>query len=128
MNAVSPGTLTSYELAGLTADVLALVTDGETATTITYYTRGARSYDPSRGTAGYAETATTCAAHLSPVDLEEVDGARVGDLSVLIAASLLSAAPKVDDRLTIAGVRYSVYAVEDGTLPTHYRAYVRKAA
>jgi len=123
VNPLTADTLTARELSRVVADVRGLLTDTDTAQAVTYYTRGARVYDPARGTVGYSETATTITAHLAPVDLDEVDGAKVGDSKLLIAAADLSSAPAVDDRFRAAGTTYAVYAVQTGALSSHYTAF-----
>lgn len=126
MNSLGAGTLTARELASVVAEVDALVTDADTAVAVTYYPKGARAYDPARGTVSYADSGASIIAHLGPVDLDEVQGAELGDVKILIAFGDITDEPGPGDRFRAGSTTYAVYAAQTGPLSSHYTAYGRK--
>lgn len=123
MNTLGAGTLDARELAAVLVDARALVADADTGTAVVYYPTGTRAYDPGAGTVSYGDAGVSLTAHVGPVDLDAIEGARVGDAALLVSASLLTAAPVVGDRFTAGGAAYAVYAAQTGSLPSHHTAY-----
>lgn len=123
MNTIGAGTLTARELSAVLVDARALVSDADTGTAVVYYPSGTRAYDPGAGTVSYGDAGVSLTAHVGPVDLDAIEGARVGDVALIVSAALLTAAPAVGDRFTAGGVAYAVYAAQTGPLSSHYTAY-----
>ena len=123
--------LTSYELASMRAVVGKVVEDTEIgAVSATFRARSGRGYSPGSGTVSHAETSTTLYAMISPLTEREVaalDGARIGDVSILITVAALATPPRVDDRLTTLTTTYHIVSVDQVGVATHYRLVGRKA-
>lgn len=128
MNTIGAGVMDDIALAGLVVDVEALIGDTTTATSITWHPQGTRSWDPATGTVSYSGTTETLTGWYGPLSQREIantQGARTGDVRVLLAASDVT--PKVDDVFRIDTALYTVYALEDSPLSTHHVLYARKA-
>jgi hypothetical protein len=121
----------SVQLAGIVADVTALIHDAGVGTSVTVYTSSQRAYSFGAGTVADVEPGVSVTAWVSELGSEEaatIDGARVGDRKVLVVASDLTTAPRVDSRVSIGGVSHSVYHVDSGPLSTHYVLLTRKVS
>lgn len=133
MNVVGYGTLDDVATATLVADVAALCRDTDTGTSLTWIATGTRAYQPGSGTVDYAETRTTVTAWVSDLSLEQVqriEGAQLGDVSVLIAFADLATAPATDDRFLVgtgtSQRRYAVYRAISGPLSTHVHCFAHR--
>ena len=119
----SPGadTLSTRELAELKADARALVTDGQTMTTLTVWSTGDRGYNPGGGTVTYADTSTSVSAFVAPLTAKEISalaGAKLGDVRALVSTAALSSA-SVDDREAIGTAQYRVLVVDSGPVDAY---------
>lgn len=131
MNSIGTGVMDAVTLAGIRADVGALIHDADVGTTCLFYTSTSRSYDPASGLVTDTEAATSCVAWVGDLTVKEagdVQGARVGDRHILALASDFTTAPAVESRVSIGGVLHSIYHVESGPLATHYHLYARKVS
>jgi hypothetical protein len=63
---------------------------------------------------------------MSETEVQATAGALRGDSTVLIAASSLSTAPRVDDRILTASAAWHVLTVEQVGIASHYRLTARK--
>lgn len=129
MNQTSAGTLTPYEFATIREEVRGLLNDSETSVSVTWCPRTGRVYDPAAGTITHTEQAVQISAYAAPVDLTEIEGARVGDVKLLFTAGSVTTAPAVDDRwVEASGVAWAVYHVVTDAWKIHYTVYGRKVA
>lgn len=125
MNAIGAGLMDAVGLDSLVADVSALLSDADAASTVTYESRSGttRTFDAASGTVAYTETPTTLTAYLSDLALTRAnleEGAMVGDVQLLATYASLTTAPAVGDRFLVGSIAYAVYAVTRGPLNTHY--------
>lgn len=104
-----------YDLADIRSTVAGLLHDSDSGSTVTWYTPGARSYDPARGAVNNGETSTTFTAFCGPAEVDESKGVKAGDVLVLVPMSDV-ASPAIDTRFTVGGVAHVVYMVEPAPL------------
>ena len=129
MNMIGPGLVDNITLASIVADVASVMHDTDTAATVTFVRTGARAFNPATGTVDYTETTTSVSAFVGDIELgpRAPLGAQVGDVKILIAYADLTTAPDTNDRLTIGGKRYAVYASTSGPLSTHFYLFAHRA-
>lgn len=131
MNTASVG-LSDFDALGITAVVRSLVTDTDNgAQAIRWLSRGAAAYNPGAGTTTVTETITDLTLFVGPISAKDaggIQGAKVGDVQVMVDSASLGA-PAVDDRfIDAADVVWSVYLVTSSPLPTHALCYARKVS
>jgi hypothetical protein len=128
MNVGGAGVMDGLALAAIRADVSALIGDADTGVSVTWLPQGSRSWNT--GLVSYNGTPATLTGFLGPLSTREIEhtqGAKVGDVKLLLVAADLTTPPKVDDAFRVGTTVYTVYHLETSSLSTHYALMARKA-
>jgi len=127
MNSVAADFMDPRAKADLTADIRALVRDPDTATAVTLYARGTRTYTPGSGQSTTAETATPLRASVSAA--KDAEGAVIPHtVLVQLAADDIAADPAVYERLTWGAESYTILERRSDMLGATHTLIARKAA
>lgn len=129
MNQSSDFTMSAADVYDVGTCVRGMLEEPGASVLVTWCAKGARSYSPGGGTAGYAETRTSLRAWMGPVEDGEVEGAKAGDGKLLYSPVSLSTAGAIGDRwIDSSGDAWAVYHLAEAPLSMNVSAYGRKVS